>query len=70
LRLISHELSTKYLVMRRKSNTLTDLELEIMKVVWDHHTVTVRDVHEALVKRRKVAYTTVLTVMELSCGIL
>ena len=56
--------------MRRKSNTLTDLELEIMKVVWDHHTVTVRDVHEAPVKRRKVAYTTVLTVMELSCGIL
>jgi predicted transcriptional regulator len=40
--------------MRRKSNTLTDLELEIMKVVWDHHTVTVRDV-QALVKRRKVA---------------
>ncbi len=51
--------------MRRKSNTLTDLELEIMKVVWDHDTVTVRDVYETLLKRRKVAYTTVMTMMKI-----
>jgi BlaI family transcriptional regulator, penicillinase repressor len=51
--------------MRRKSTTLTELELEIMKVVWDHETVTVRDVYETLLKRRKVAYTTVMTMMKI-----
>jgi len=51
--------------MRRKSTTLTELELEIMKVVWDHDTVTVRDVYETLLKRRKVAYTTVMTMMKI-----
>jgi BlaI family penicillinase repressor len=51
--------------MNRKSTTLTDLELEIMKVVWDHDTVTVRDVYETLLKRRKVAYTTVMTMMKI-----
>jgi BlaI family penicillinase repressor len=49
----------------RKSTTLTELELEIMKVVWDHDTVTVRDVYETLLKRRKVAYTTVMTMMKI-----
>ena len=51
--------------MRRKSSTLTELELEIMKIVWDHDTVTVRDVYETLLKRRKVAYTTVMTMMKI-----
>jgi len=51
--------------MRRKRSTLTDLELEIMKVVWDHDKVTVRDVYETLLKRRKVAYTTVMTMMKI-----
>jgi BlaI family penicillinase repressor len=51
--------------MKRKSATLTELELEIMKIVWDHETVTVRDVYETLLKRRKVAYTTVMTMMKI-----
>ena len=34
-----------------------------MKVVWPRETATVRDVYEALRKRRKVAYTTVMTMM-------
>jgi predicted transcriptional regulator len=51
--------------MRRKSTPLTELELEIMKIVWDHDTVTVRDVYETLLKRRKVAYTTVMTMMKI-----
>ena len=49
--------------MRRLSRTLTEQELEIMKVVWDRETTTVRDVYETLLKRRKVAYTTVMTMM-------
>src|SRR5215831_1764679 len=51
--------------MRRKSTILTEQELEIMKVVWDHDTVTVREVYETLLKRRKVAYTTVMTMMKI-----
>jgi predicted transcriptional regulator len=35
-----------------------------MKVVWQLGTATVRDVHDALSKRRPVAYTTVLTMMK------
>ena len=49
--------------MRRKSRTLTEQELEIMKVVWELRTVTVRDVYETLLRRRKIAYTTVMTMM-------
>lgn len=36
-----------------------------MKVVWDHDNVTVRDVYESLRERRKVAYTTVMTMMKI-----
>jgi predicted transcriptional regulator len=49
--------------MRRPSQTLTTQELEIMKVVWDHGPATVRDVYEALRARRRIAYTTVMTMM-------
>lgn len=51
--------------MRPPSKTLTDQELEIMKIVWDRQTATVRDVYEALLERRKVAYTTVMTMMKI-----
>src|SRR6516165_7320611 len=51
--------------MRRKSRTLTEQELEIMKIVWEQEHATVRDVYEALLKRRKVAYTTVMTMMKI-----
>jgi predicted transcriptional regulator len=51
--------------MRKRSTTLTGQELEIMKVVWELESATVRDVYEALLKRRKVAYTTVMTMMNI-----
>ena len=51
--------------MRNRSTTLTGQELEIMKVVWERESVTVRDVYEALLERRKVAYTTVMTMMKI-----
>jgi len=51
--------------MRTKSRTLTEQELEIMKVVWELQTATVRDVYEALLRRRKIAYTTVMTMMNI-----
>ncbi|MFB3825796.1 MAG: BlaI/MecI/CopY family transcriptional regulator [Bryobacteraceae bacterium] len=51
--------------MRPAKSTLTDQELEIMKIVWDRGEATVRDVYEALLARRKVAYTTVMTMMKI-----
>jgi predicted transcriptional regulator len=50
--------------MRRRSSILTEHELEIMKIVWQHDTSTVRDVYEALLEKRKIAYTTVMTMMK------
>ena len=34
-----------------------------MQIVWQRPAVTVRDVYEELLKRRKIAYTTVMTMM-------
>jgi predicted transcriptional regulator len=45
---------------------LGDLEAEVMEVVWSHPDgcrITVREVYERLLAERKVAYTTVMTVM-------
>ena len=36
-----------------------------MKVVWARDTATVRDVYETLLERRKIAYTTVMTMMKI-----
>ena len=49
--------------MKPKKEVLTDQELEIMKVVWERGSATVRDVYEELLKQRKIAYTTVMTMM-------
>jgi predicted transcriptional regulator len=51
--------------MRPQSTILTGHELEIMKIVWERETVTVRDVYEALLETRKVAYTSVMTMMKI-----
>ena len=51
--------------MRPPSPTLTEQELEIMKVVWQLDRATVRDVYEKLLERRKIAYTTVMTMMNI-----
>src|SRR5579862_3907912 len=51
--------------MRPRKATLTDKELEIMKIVWSLNEATVRDVYEKLLERRKIAYTTVMTLMKI-----
>jgi len=51
--------------MRPKTSTLTEQELEIMKIVWERERATVRDVYESLLERRKIAYTTVMTMMNI-----
>lgn len=54
--------------MRPRAQVLTEQELEIMKVVWEKERVTVRDVYETLLERKKVAYTTVMTMMRILEG--
>jgi BlaI family penicillinase repressor len=49
--------------MRRAKPVLTEQELEIMKIIWRLGDVTVRQVYEELLKERKIAYTTVMTMM-------
>jgi BlaI family penicillinase repressor len=51
--------------MRAPHPTLTPPELAIMKIVWRLHSVTVRDVYEALRAKRRVAYTTIMTMMNI-----
>lgn len=36
-----------------------------MKIVWDLERCTVRDVYEKLLERRRIAYTTVMTMMKI-----
>ena len=49
--------------MRRHHPTLTPHELAIMKVIWRREQATVREVYETLRERRSIAYTTVMTMM-------
>ena len=49
--------------MRTQKPILTEHELQLMQIIWKHPSVTVRDVYEELLKRRKIAYTTVMTRM-------
>jgi predicted transcriptional regulator len=49
--------------MRSQQSTLTQQELAIMKVIWRLEKATVREVYEALLESRQIAYTTVMTMM-------
>jgi predicted transcriptional regulator len=51
--------------MRQAHPTLTPQELAIMKVVWRLDKATVRDVYEAMRRKREIAYTTVMTMMKI-----
>lgn len=44
--------------------TLSDLEQQAMNYIWDHKECSVRDVVEHLSKNRKIAYTTVATIVQ------
>ena len=49
--------------MKPAKSVPTDQELEILKVIWRVGPSTVREVYHELLKQRKIAYTTVLTMM-------
>lgn len=52
--------------MRKALNRPTDVELSILRVLWDLGPASVRQVHEQLCETRdeKLAYTSVLTMMQ------
>ncbi len=49
----------------KRPGPLTEVELEIMHVVWQLGDATVKQVHDVLAARRPVAYTTVMTMLGL-----
>jgi len=51
------------MAMKNIKTVPTDLELEILKVIWERGHATVREVFQDILKQRKIAYTTVLTMM-------
>ena len=51
--------------MQKSEGKLTDAELEIMHVVWELDGGTVRQVYEILNQQRPLAYTTVMTMMNI-----
>jgi BlaI family penicillinase repressor len=48
---------------KSKIHRLGDLQLKIMKVLWDRREATVADVHETLADDRGLAYTTMATML-------
>ncbi len=49
---------------KRKPKIFGSLESEIMRVLWARSDASVRDVAEEMLQSRKIAYTTVMTVMQ------
>lgn len=51
--------------MKKKSLTpLGETEMEVLHIVWELGKASVNDVRDRLLEKRKVAYTTVMTVMK------
>lgn len=51
--------------MRNPVSKLTDAELEVMHEIWELEGGTVREVHERLNRNRPLAYTTVMTMLNI-----
>ena len=51
--------------MLTKNNKPTESELEILQVLWDRSSATVRDVHEELLKTKDAGYATTLKLMQI-----
>ena len=48
-----------------KNNKPTESELEILQILWEQDSCTVRDVHEVLSKTKETGYTTTLKLMQI-----
>jgi predicted transcriptional regulator len=47
-----------------KTTSLGPLERKVMQCLWGHQETSVREIHECLQKRKKIAYTTVMTILD------
>ncbi len=47
-----------------KTKPLSELEQEVMNIVWEFETCSVRDVLEQISKQKELAYTTVATILQ------
>jgi predicted transcriptional regulator len=52
---------------RKPSAQLNDLELAILRALWDHGPSSVRDVHEILRRDRDTVYTSTAKIMQVMC---
>lgn len=50
--------------MKKSLTPLGETEMEILHIMWDLGEASVADVHEQILKQRKAAYTTVMTIMK------
>ena len=50
--------------MKQNLKSLGDSEIEIMNIVWEKKKASVAEVHDEILSYRKVAYTTVMTIMK------
>lgn len=50
---------------RPKSNRPTDAEIEILRVLWQRGTATVRDISDDLTRTKKIAYTSIATIVRI-----
>jgi len=49
--------------MKKTTDDLTPLELEVMRILWQTGPTTVQEVHRQIQERRKLAYNTVQTML-------
>jgi BlaI family transcriptional regulator, penicillinase repressor len=52
---------------RSPSRQPNDVELDILRAIWNRKSCTVREVHEALQGERKTGYTSTLKMMQVMC---
>lgn len=50
---------------RPKSTRPTDAEMEILRVLWSSGEQTVRDIHDEISKTKRIAYTSLATIMRI-----
>lgn len=50
--------------MESTEKTPTSAELEILNLLWEKHPQTVKDIHEKLMDKKDVGYTTTLKIMQ------
>ncbi|PLX24686.1 MAG: transcriptional regulator, partial [Salinivirgaceae bacterium] len=52
------------MTMDKNTNMPTAAELEILNILWKKEPLTVKEIHEKLVEKKDVGYTTALKIMQ------